>query len=125
VITYLPFDTDPGARKFLDLVRPSAAVLVRYDVWPNMIWELERRGIPILIANATMRQSSPRFLPVIRNFHHHLYSSICEILTVSESDVEAFRRFSLGRTHIEAIGDTRFDQVCTRSAEARKHHLLP
>lgn len=125
VITYLPFDTDPGARKFLDLVRPTAAVLVRYDVWPNMIWELERRGVPILIANATMRQSSPRFLPVIRNFHHHLYSSIREILTVSESDVEAFQRFSLGQTRIEAIGDTRFDQVCTRSAEARRRHLLP
>ncbi|HEX9006299.1 MAG TPA: glycosyltransferase N-terminal domain-containing protein [Bacteroidota bacterium] len=125
VITYLPFDTLPGVRKFLDLVRPDAAVMVRYDVWPNMIWELERRKVPTLIANATMRPTSARFLPALRNFHHHLYDSISEILTVSERDVEAFQGFGLEKAHVEAIGDTRFDQVCSRSAAARKHHLLP
>ncbi len=125
VITYLPFDTLPSVRRFLDLVRPDVAVMVRYDVWPNMIWELERRGVPALIANATMRPTSARFLPAIRNFHHHLYDSISEILTVSGRDVEAFRGFRLERAQVEAIGDTRFDQVCSRSAAARKHHLLP
>ena len=125
VITYLPFDTLRSVRRFLDLAEPDVAVMVRYDVWPNMIWELERRKVPALIANATMRPTSARFLPVIRNFHRHLYDSISEILTVSERDVEAFRGFQLARAHVEAIGDTRFDQVCSRSAAARKHHLLP
>jgi 3-deoxy-D-manno-octulosonic-acid transferase len=72
-----------------------------------------------------MRPTSARFLPLIRGFHHHLYSSIREILTVSAADVDAFKRFDLHRTLVEAIGDTRFDQVCARSAQARRHHLLP
>ena len=55
VITYLPFDTRRNARRFLDLVRPDAAVMVRYDIWPNHIRETHSRGIPVLIANATMR----------------------------------------------------------------------
>ncbi len=125
VITYLPFDTPGNVRKYLDLVKPNAAVMVRYDVWPNMIWELQDRHIPTLVANATMRRSSARLLPLVKNFHHYLYNSIGDILAVSGDDIRAFRKFGLNGSKLEAIGDTRFDQVSARSAEARKRNLLP
>jgi 3-deoxy-D-manno-octulosonic-acid transferase len=125
VITYLPFDTRKNARRFLDLVRPDAAVMVRYDIWPNHIWELHRRGIPVLIANATMRRRTKRRLPVARSFHHSVYNEIDEILTVAASDVEAFKVFSLDYPTLRAIGDTRYDQVTLRSSEARKRHIIP
>jgi 3-deoxy-D-manno-octulosonic-acid transferase len=125
VITYLPFDTRRNARRFLDLVRPDAAVMVRYDIWPNHIWELHRRGIPVLIANATMRQRTKRRLPIARSFHHSVYNEIDDILTVATSDVEAFRHFSLDHPTLQSIGDTRYDQVTSRSTEARKRHIIP
>jgi 3-deoxy-D-manno-octulosonic-acid transferase len=125
VISYIPFDSFSGARKFLDLVRPTVAVMVRYDIWPNHIWELQRRKIPVLIANATMRRHTPRRLPVLKAFHRSVYNAIDRILTVAPSDVEVFR--ALGITHpvLEAIGDTRYDQVATRSTEARKRSIIP
>ena len=125
VISYLPFDTRSGARRFLDLVRPDAAIMVRYDVWPNHIWELQERRIPTFIANATMHRRTARRLPLARNFHHHVYNAIDNIMTVSEGDVDAFRLFSLDRPTLQAIGDTRYDQVAARSSEARKRHLIP
>jgi 3-deoxy-D-manno-octulosonic-acid transferase len=125
VITYLPFDTQRGAQRFLDLVRPDVAVMVRYDVWPNHIWELARRNIPILLANATMRRQSKRRFPAIRTFHHHVYNCLNDILTVSGSDSEAFALFALKHPKVEAIGDTRYDQVLERSKEARKRHIMP
>ena len=125
VISYIPFDTRAGARRFLDLVRPDAAVMVRYDVWPNHIWELHRRKIPTLIANATMRRQTRRRMPVVSNFHHYVYNAIDEILTVSETDAQAFGFFSLTHPTVTAIGDTRYDQVSIRSAEARKRHIIP
>ncbi len=125
VITYLPFDTRRNARRFLDLVRPDAAVIVRYDIWPNHIWELHARGIPSLIANATMRRRTKRRLPVARSFHHSVYNEIDEILTVSASDIEAFKQFSLDHPTLQAIGDTRYDQVTGRSEEARKRNIIP
>ncbi len=125
VTSYFPFDSQEGARRFLNVVRPDAAVLVRYDVWPNHIWELQRRRIPILIANATMRRQTERRIPGIRNFHHYLYNCIDFILTVSESDADTFRSFALDHPTIEAIGDTRYDQVCVRSQEARNQHIIP
>jgi 3-deoxy-D-manno-octulosonic-acid transferase len=125
VITYLPFDTRRGAREFIDIVQPDVAVMVRYDVWPNHIWELERRNIPTLIANATMRRQTKRRIPVVRNFHHHMYNSLTSILTVSPEDADVFSVFGLDGPSIQAIGDTRYDQVCARSAEARRRHIMP
>jgi 3-deoxy-D-manno-octulosonic-acid transferase len=125
VVTYLPFDTRAGARRFIDTIQPDAAVMVRYDVWPNHVWELERRHIPTLIANATMRRQSKRRIPLVRNFHHHVYNALTEILTVSREDADVFALYGLDRPKIQAIGDTRYDQVSSRSAEAQKRHIVP
>ena len=125
LITYIPFDTARNARRFLDLLRPDVAVMVRYDVWPNHVWELARRKIPTLIANATLRKDSLRLRWPFRNFHYHVYESLSSILTVSENDVNAFRQFGLTKPELTAVGETRYDQVWQRSEEARLRHLIP
>jgi 3-deoxy-D-manno-octulosonic-acid transferase len=125
VISYLPFDTRRNAREFLSTIKPDVALMVRYDIWPNHIWELRQRGIPNLIANATMRRQTERRAPFVRNFHHHVYNAIDTILTVSKTDAETFALFGLTHPRIEVIGDTRYDQVRIRSLEARKHILIP
>ncbi|MEX2116090.1 MAG: glycosyltransferase N-terminal domain-containing protein [Bacteroidota bacterium] len=125
LITYIPFDTARNARRFLDLLRPDVAVMVRYDIWPNHVWELARRKIPTLIANATLRKESLRLRWPFRNFHYHVYESLSSILTVSENDVEAFKMFGLTGPELIAVGETRYDQVWQRSEEARVRHLIP
>jgi 3-deoxy-D-manno-octulosonic-acid transferase len=125
LVSYLPFDSQNQAEKFLDLTRPDVAVFVRYDVWPNHLWSLEKRGIPAIIANATLHRLSLRRLPIVKSFHRAMYNALDRILTVSSIDAETFRTFSLSKPLIEPVGDTRFDQVVTRSAEARLHPVLP
>lgn len=125
LITYIPFDTASNARRFLDLIRPTAAIMVRYDVWPNHMWELQRRNVPTFIANATLRKNSKRHSILFRNFHHHLYNGLTAILTVSRHDAEAFQHFHLNHPEIHVIGETRYDQVWQRSEEARTKHLIP
>lgn len=125
IITYIPFDSAANARRFLDLIRPTAAVMVRYDVWPNHLWELRKRNIPTFIASATMRKKSARLLPIVRSFHHEVYQDLSSILTVSGNDAEAFRRFDLTVPEIHVVGETRYDQVWQRSEEAKTKHLIP
>lgn len=125
LIAYIPFDSQRGARRFLDVIQPTVAVMVRYDIWPNHIWELRRRRIPVLLANATMRRITMRRCPLLRSFHRHVYGDIDAILTVAQSDVDAFAAFGLDVSRVKAIGDTRYDQVASRSADARKRSLIP
>jgi 3-deoxy-D-manno-octulosonic-acid transferase len=125
LITYLPYDSVSNARRFLDLMRPTIAIMVRYDIWPNHVWELRKRGIPIVIANATLRKHSTRHYPLLRSFHRNVYEQITSILTVSQKDVEAFQDFGLVHPELHVIGETRYDQVWQRSQEAKTKHLIP
>jgi 3-deoxy-D-manno-octulosonic-acid transferase len=124
-ITYIPFDTKDNAAEFIRIVRPSAVVILRYDVWPNMVWTLSDQSIPVLIVNATMQSKSLRLLPLVRQFHRQLYNCFSQILTVSDGDLAAFRRFGAEQPFYEAIGDTRFDQVMSRSIDAATKNILP
>ena len=125
VISYLPFDSRANAERFVETVRPSAAIAVRYDVWPNHLWALQRRGVPTFIANATLRPNSLRDFPVIRQFHRAMYNALDHILTVSEDDKRMFESYRLAHPVIEVMGDTRYDQVWRRSAESKARHILP
>ncbi len=125
VICYLPFDSKNNAEKFLTIIEPTAAVMVRYDVWPNHLWKLKEKHVPIFIANATFRKHWSKNLPFFHRFFFNVYNSIDYIFTVSEKDKDGFQEFHLNHPLIEAIGDTRFDQVWRRSAESRKRHVLP
>ncbi|MBI5475681.1 MAG: 3-deoxy-D-manno-octulosonic acid transferase [Ignavibacteriales bacterium] len=124
VITYIPFDSAIGARKFVELVRPAAAVFMRYDIWPNHLWELNRRCIPSYIASATLHRKKYREIPVIRNFLRNIYNSIDFILTVSSEDKNNFSAFNLTHPVIELVGDTRYDQVWRRSSDSKLKQLL-
>ena len=125
VVTYLPFDSQADAIRFLETIKPDLALFIRYDIWPNHLWELRKRQIPVFLVNATMKRMTVRRTPIVRDFHRSIYECLQEILTVSEHDAEMFKLFSLTQPRIMAVGDTRFDQVTVRSIDAKRKSLLP
>jgi len=123
-VTYLPFDSRRNARRFVSILKPTVCVLIRYDIWPNHLWECERKQIPVILANATMRKDSKRHSYGLRSFHRKLFNATTSILTVSASDAENFSNFWLRGPSITSIGDTRYDRVEEKARDARKKALL-
>ena len=124
LISYIPFDTYSNAVKFIKIVRPNLAVMMRYDIWPNHIWAMKKFNIPCFIVDATMKSNSSRKWPVIKDFHKILYKNITKILTVSEDDIIGFKSFKCKEEQIKAVGDTRFDRVYQRSLTAKERNLI-
>jgi 3-deoxy-D-manno-octulosonic-acid transferase len=124
VITYLPFDSKWRAKRFIEIIAPSMAVFMRYDIWPNHIWTLRQKRIPILLVDATMKKNSPRKFPILRSFHKYLFDDFTKILTVSEEDAEGFKSFKCKNVQIKVVGDTRFDRVYSRSIASRESKII-
>jgi len=124
LIAYIPFDTKANAEKFIAITNPTLAVIMRYDVWPNMIESLRNKKIPIFLVDATLRSNSPRKYPLLKSFHRILFGSLSRILTVSESDAKEFKSFGLDDKKVSAVGDTRFDRVYQRSLLAKEKRLI-
>ena len=124
IISYLPFDTKRNAQKFVSIIKPDLYIMMRYDIWPNLIWKLKQNNIPIFIVDATMKNNSSRTLPGIKSFHKSLYKDISKILTVSKADAEAFKLFDMENDIVSVVGDTRFDRVYQKSLEAIDKKLI-
>ncbi len=124
IIAYIPFDFTTTVNEFLDIVNPDIVVFMRYDIWPNLLWELGKRKIPSMIVDATMLKDSKRKLPIIKGFHISLYKCLSNFLTVSENDATSFLDFKIPQEKIEAVGDTRFDRVYQKSLQAKSKKLF-
>ncbi|GJQ32804.1 MAG: 3-deoxy-D-manno-octulosonic acid transferase [Ignavibacteriaceae bacterium] len=123
-VSYLPVDTPASARKFIEILKPSIAIFMRYDIWPNFIVALKHANVPAFLVDATMRDNSSRLNPLLRGFHHGLYSAFRYILTISDGDLNNFLRFRLDPARVLKSGDTRFDRVHARAEIAKERKLI-
>jgi 3-deoxy-D-manno-octulosonic-acid transferase len=114
LIDYLPADFARNARFMLDAVNPRLMIFVKFDLWPNLIWEARRRRVPVVLIDATLSPSSLRTSSVGRAFYASVYSNIDKIAAISESDSDRFRETTPGHPSIVTTGDTRFDRVMER-----------
>lgn len=55
---FAPLDSALYMRRFLDHWQPNAAVFVESELWPNMLRETARRGIPLALLNARVSNRS-------------------------------------------------------------------
>ena len=124
LITYMPFDSKWRAERFIKVVKPDVAVFMRYDIWPNHIWELGKKNIPALLVDATMKKKSLRKIPLIKSFHKYVFGKFNKILTISEQDSKGFIEFGCSIEKIEIVGDTRFDRVYNRSLAAKTIKII-
>ncbi len=119
-LCYLPFDSVRGAERFLSLVQPDAAIVVRHDLWPNHLWQLRKHNIPAVLINCSAHPVSYyKFFPLLQ-FDRSIYSVFDLILTVSQEAKAFCKKYNLGKGRIEVVGDTRYDQVVARAKEAEK-----
>ena len=57
-VRYLPYDTPGAVRRFLDRIRPQVAVIIETELWPNLVHECRRRGMPVVFASARLTERS-------------------------------------------------------------------
>jgi 3-deoxy-D-manno-octulosonic-acid transferase len=55
---FAPVDTPGAVAAFLDYWRPSLAVFVESELWPNLILEARRRGVKLVLASARITEKT-------------------------------------------------------------------
>lgn len=121
---YLPFDSAQTMRFCLDAAKPRLLVFVKFDLWPNLIWEAKARNIPVALVDATLSPSSKRLSGPGRWFYEGLYRALNPILAISDEDAARFAESAPGHANISVCGDTRFDRVMERWND-RARDVLP
>lgn len=108
LVLYLPLDTPCKARKFVQTIRPSIAVFIKYEFWFNYINELTQIGSRIFCI-------SGRFIPDSEYFHWYGYlyrkafAKFEHFFVQDERSVALLK--SIGIEQVTQAGDPRFDRV--------------
>lgn len=108
-ICYLPLDNVITASKFVETVKPSIVVWVKYDYWYYYLSSLKQANIPVVLISAIFRPSQPFFkwygkfwIKILQNFTH--------IFVQTKQSAELLK--GIGIIHnVSVAGDTRFDRV--------------
>lgn len=126
IFEYLPSDSASSIRHMLDLFQPKVLVLVKFDLWPNLVWQTSNRNIPIILISGTLNPSSLRVRSkIIRSFFRTLYGSLRQILTVGTEDSRLYQDLMKEHKAIHSIGDTRVDSVLNRQNQEKVKPLSP
>ena len=121
---YLPLDTYFNTKNIFDIISPDAVVFVKFDIWPNIVWEAEERNIPTFLIDGTLHRKSMRYSNILgQSFYNSVYMAFRMIGVVSESDLRRFMITSPRHSNVKILGDTRFDQVAFRAAQNDPHKL--
>ena len=55
---FFPVDTNYHTRKFLDYWKPSVAIFIDSEIWPNMITNIKKKNISLILLNARITKKS-------------------------------------------------------------------
>ena len=55
---FLPIDTDYNTNKFLSYWDPSIAIFIDSEIWPNMITNIKKKNISLMLINARITKKS-------------------------------------------------------------------
>ena len=108
VICYLPFDTKSNMKRFVELVHPEIAIIVKYEFWPNLLRQLKKQSIPTILVSGIFRKnqiffkSTGQWMRKSLTAFHHIFVQDSSSMDLLES---------INFSTISITGDTRFDRV--------------
>ncbi len=104
---WLPYDTPGAVRRFLRAQRPALGVLMETEIWPNLLHEARRAGVPMVLANARLSERSLGKGLRLRSLMQPAVASFARVLAQTDDDARRLR--AAGALAVEVAGNLKFD----------------
>ncbi len=90
-VVRFPFDFSWMVRRFLDAVRPDLVALLELEVWPNLAQECRRRGIPLVVINGRLSDSSFGNYRWAKGLVRPMFRGLAAVAAQTEEYAQRFR----------------------------------
>jgi len=119
---YVPYDSPRYVARFLDHWRPSLALFIESDLWPNLILASAARRLPMVLINGRMsHRSFPRWRRVSATISALLGRfDVC----LAQSQLDAERFTALGSRNVITTGNLKLDVAAPPADSAKLERLM-
>src|SRR5438105_4747537 len=119
---YVPYDSPRYVARFLDHWRPSLALFIESDLWPNLILSSAARRLPMVLINGRM---SHRSFPRWRRLAGTISALLGRFdLCLAQSDVDAERFAELGSRNVVITGNLKLDVPAPSADPVKLERLM-
>ena len=120
---FLPIDSRILVKKFLSNWEPSVAIFIESEIWPNFIYEINRKKIPLILINARMTKKTFLKWNNLKNFSKTIFNKFN--LSLSQNKETIFFLKKLGSKNIKNFGNLKFsDNRSVRYRDITSKKLL-
>lgn len=114
---FVPFDLTWSVRRVYRAIRPRLLVLSELELWPNLLMEARRRGIPVAVVNSRMNDADFRYFRSINRTHRHALAGIGWWGAQTTRDAERIRELlGTAPTVVAVTGSLKYDVVLDERA---------
>jgi len=105
---FFPIDVNFFSKKFLDYWSPSMAFFIDSEIWPNMLYNLEDRNVPIVLLNGRITKKTFKRWLIFPKFSQKIFNKFSLCLPSSIESKKYLRK--LGTNQIKYIGNLKYAQ---------------
>jgi len=91
---FIPFDVPKFANSLLTYFRPDAVLWFESELWPSLLYETKKYGIPLILVNGRISDKSLRNWIYVKPVSRELLSCFTLLLGQSEQDKERLQVLS-------------------------------
>ncbi len=108
-VRFLPYDTPGSVARFLARIRPRLGIILETELWPNLLHQCRRRGVPVVFASARLTQRSVSRYRRFGNLFRDLWAGNTLVAAQTAEDAERFIAIGAPRARTHVTGNVKFD----------------
>lgn len=107
--TYVPYDMPGVVNRFLSRIRPSKAIIMETELWPNIFHDCAKHKIPMVIANARLSERSARGYAKMASLVKAMLQQVTLVAAQTQADAARFIKLGLPAAKAKVAGNIKFD----------------
>jgi 3-deoxy-D-manno-octulosonic-acid transferase len=104
---WLPYDLGFAVRRFFAHYSPELGIVLETEIWPRLLEEAARQGIPVVLANARLSERSARRYAKVPALTRWSFANLAGVAAQTETD--ARRLAAIGARSPVVMGNVKFD----------------
>lgn len=108
---YIPFDISFLISHFIKKIKPKFLILIETELWPNLLYYIQKNKIPVLVLNARLSDRSFGKYRLFKWFVKGLVRDIKMFCVQSDIDKDRFLQIGIEDERIKITGNMKFDAI--------------
>ena len=110
---FFPIDSNFYTKKFIEYWKPSLAIFIESEIWPNIILNLKNKNIPLVLLNARISKKSYKKWRKISFFSKSIFNKFDVCLSQNNETKNYLKK--LGAENIKKLGNLKFSETSLKN----------